>query len=103
MNEAQYQAKLIKKLYRMFPGCVIEKSDPRDRQGVPDILILYGPRWAKLEVKVSEKASRQPNQDYYVDLFNKMSYASMIYPENEEAVLNELQHALGSPREARVS
>jgi hypothetical protein len=103
MNERQYQAKLIKKLHAMFPGCFIQKNDPRLVQGVPDILILYKDHWAFLEVKISERAAKQPNQGYYIDMFDEMSFASMIYPENEEAVLNELQHAFGFARQARVS
>lgn len=94
MLESKYQALLIKKLEYLFEGCVILKNDANYRQGFPDLLILFNNNWAALEVKQSARASHQPNQDYYVDILNIMSFAAFIYPENEEDVLNELQHAL---------
>lgn len=93
MRENKYQAELIKKLKRLFPGCFIQKNDSGYTQGVPDILILYGGRWAMLEVKASASAPARPNQPYYVDKFNEMSFSSFIYPENEEEVLHGLQQA----------
>jgi len=103
MNEAQYMNKLIKRIAIIFPDCIIIRNDPRYIQGVPDILILYHDRWAVLEVKVSSNARVQPNQEYYVGLLNEMSFASFINPENEEAVLSDLQHAFGVARETRIS
>jgi hypothetical protein len=94
-SEAAYQTSLIKKLEKLFPGCYIRKNDPAETQGVPDILILFGNRWAQLEVKLSKTSPIQPNQPYYVDLFNEMSFASFIYPENESEVLNDLQKVFG--------
>lgn len=98
MQERQYQAKLIKKLEKMFSGCMILKNDPTYLQGVPDILILHGDRWAMLEIKIAAHANIQPNQEYYIDRLGQMSYASFINPENEGEVLHELQLALGSGR-----
>lgn len=103
MAENKYQPKLIRKLKRMFPGCEIEKSDSGYRQGTPDLTIYWGPCWAKLEVKDSLTAKRQPNQDYYVQRFNEMSFAAFICPENEEEVLTALQEAFSSRRTACVS
>jgi hypothetical protein len=51
-----------------------------------------------LEVKVKKDADVQPNQEYYVDLLDSMSFASFIYPENEEEVLSELETAFRSGR-----
>lgn len=103
MLESRYQAQLIRKLNRMFPGCFILKNDSSYLQGVPDLLILVGPRWGMLEVKPDAAASYQPNQEYYLDLLGEMSFASVIYPEIEEDVLDELQQALQPRRSARVS
>lgn len=103
MRESKYERDLKVKLRKMFPGCHIQRNDPREHQGIPDILILWGERWAMLEVKQSASAPSQPNQPYHVDAFNTMSFAAFIYPENEEQVLDELQRSLGSPRQARVS
>ncbi len=98
MAENAYQAKLIKKLQRLFPGCVVQKNDPNYRQGFPDLTIFFRDRWAALEVKAHADAPTQPNQPYYVEQLNAMSYAAFIYPENESEVLSELQRALTSDR-----
>lgn len=103
MTENVYQAKLIRLLDRLFPGCVILKNDSGYRQGMLDLLILYNDKWASLEVKASASASVRPNQDYYVEQLNGMSFAAYIYPENEEEVLSALQQALRPSRRARVS
>lgn len=95
LTEAIYQTKLVKKLHDLFPGCYIFKNDPAEMQGIPDILILFGFQWAMLEVKLSERSSIQPNQQYYVDTFNHMSFAAFIYPENEGEILAQLQDVLG--------
>lgn len=98
MLERTYQAHLIKRIRSMFDGCFILKNDTEYLQGVPDLLILYRDRWAMLEVKASARSRTQPNQDYYVDLLDEMSFAAFIYPENEEDVLYDLQHALTASR-----
>lgn len=100
MTEAQYQRKLIHRLKGMFPGCTIMKPDPRQVQGVPDVLVLYRDKWAMLELKV--RADTQPNQEHYVSHFNEMSFASFISPDTEEEVLNELQQAFRPSRKARI-
>lgn len=100
MREGEFQSKLIKDLERRFPGCVICKMDPTYIQGIPDLLILYGDKWALLEVKISARAPHQPNQDDYVDLFNQMSFSAFIFPENKEEVLNELENAFRTARTA---
>lgn len=96
--ERDFQKNLIKELKEIFKGCIIMKNDSSYIQGIPDLLILYNDSWAALEVKKSRAASHRPNQDYYVDLMNEMSYASFIYPENKEEVLYELQQTLFSRR-----
>ena len=85
-----FQAKLKKELKEMLPGCVITKLDSGDIQGIPDLLILYKNKWAILEVKRNAKAERQPNQEYYVEQFDNMSFSRFIYPENKDIVLDEL-------------
>ena len=87
--ESGFQDRLIAEIKEMFPGCMVFKMD--QIQGIPDLLILYGKRWASLENKKSSTAKRQPNQEYYVDLMNRMSFSRFICPENKEEVLSELQ------------
>ena len=91
--ERDFQAGLIKELKELFKGCIVLKNDSSYIQGIPDLLILFMDKWAALEVKKSSVASHRPNQEYYVDLMNRMSYASFIYPENKEEILNELQQS----------
>lgn len=90
-KESDFQSKLIKDLKVMFPGCVVLKNDPNYIQGIPDLLVLYRDQWGALECKRSRNASHRPNQEYYVDLLDDMSFAAFIYPENREDILNELQ------------
>lgn len=77
----------------MFPGCMCLHLDPTELQGVPDLIILYEDTWATLEGKKHIKASKRPNQEYYVKQMNKMSFSAFISPENKEEVLHELQRA----------
>jgi hypothetical protein len=94
-RENAYQAGLIRRILKRFPGCFVEKSDSGLRQGIPDLNVLFpGGFWAKLEVKADENAPHQPNQEYYIRMFSEMCFAAFIYPENEEAVLSDLQQAL---------
>lgn len=95
-TERDFQLDLISKLHDMFPDCLIIKNDPDEYQGIPDLLILFENKWAMLEVKASEDAPQQPNQEWYVDKMNEMSFASFIYPENVDEVLEELLLRLGS-------
>jgi hypothetical protein len=103
MKENQFQGQLIKELKAVFPGCVVLKNDANYLQGFPDLLVLYEDKWAALECKRADKAHRQPNQTYYVDTLNKMSYASFICPENRNEVMNELQQTFRTDRSTRIS
>lgn len=91
--ERDFQSSLIKQLKDLFPGCLVVKLDANYIQGIPDLLVLYGKRWAILECKRSAKATHRPNQDYYISLFNAMSFSRFINPENRSEVLHELQQA----------
>lgn len=93
-KESKFQKELIDKIEAKFPGCIIMKNDSSYIQGIPDLTILHKNKWAMLECKKHGKASHQPNQDYYVQKANEMSYAAFVYPENEAEVLNELEQAL---------
>jgi hypothetical protein len=98
MRENKFQADLIKELKQILPGCIVMKNDADYIQGIPDLTVLYKDKWATLECKRSSGARRQPNQEYYVDTMNEMSFSRFISPENKEDVLDELQSALKSGR-----
>lgn len=92
--ESGFQDKLRDELKNLFPGCLVFKMD--QIQGIPDLLVLYKNMWGFLECKKSAKASKRPNQEYYVEMLNQMSFAKFICPENKEEVLHELCEAFKS-------
>lgn len=94
--EGKFKKQLKQHINELFPEAIIMQTDPEQIQGIPDLLVLMNDKWAALEVKKSKKASRRPNQEYYVNLMNKMSYAAFVYPENEDGILDELQQTFGS-------
>lgn len=88
--ESKFQSELKKELKSNFPGCIVTKLDSNDIQGISDLLILYKDKWATLECKKDKKAHKQPNQEYYVNKMNEMSFSRFIYPENKDEVIQEL-------------
>lgn len=96
MLENKFQANLIREIKNMLPGCIVIKNDSSYIQGIPDLLILYKNKWAALECKKNARASKQPNQEYYVGMMNDMSFAQFICPENKEDILNDLYKTLQS-------
>ena len=96
MLESQFQAKLIKELKKLFPGCIVMKSDSGYLQGIPDLLILFNDKWAALECKQHAGAKKQPNQESYVGKMDEMSFSRFICPENKEEVLHDLQQSFQS-------
>lgn len=103
-KENKFQAELIVEIEELFGrDVVILKNDPNYLQGILDLLVLTPNGWAMLEVKRSANEPYRPNQEYYIDLFDKWSFAAMICPENKEAILDDLQHALRPSRKTRVS
>ena len=86
--ESGFQDSLIKQIKKILPGSMVFKMD--QIQGLPDLLILYKNKWASLECKRTATAKRQPNQEYYVNLMNEMSFSRFISPENREDILDEL-------------
>lgn len=95
-KESKFQKDLIDTLHSLFPGCMVLKNDSSYIQGIPDLLLLYEDHWAALECKRHCAADKQPNQEYYVDMLNDMSFARFISPETKEEVLHDLQQAFES-------
>ncbi|QYC55072.1 VRR-Nuc domain protein [Arthrobacter phage CastorTray] len=100
--ESDFKSDTLQDIRDLFPGCEILHNDANFIQAIPDTLVVHGPNYAFLEFKRHATASKRVNQEYYIKKFNEMSYASFISPENKEAVLNELQSALGTPRASRA-
>ena len=95
-RDSKFQADLVKKLKEKFPGCIVMKNDANYIQGIPDLLVLHGSKWAALECKQDEKSSHRPNQEYYIEKMNEMSYATFIFPQNEKEILNDLEQTFKS-------
>ena len=96
MLENRAQVKLIQKLKTTFPDCIVIKNDAGYIQGIPDLLVLYKDKWAALECKASGNSRKQPNQEYYVQIMDEMSFSRFVYPENMEEIIHELQQAFSS-------
>lgn len=90
MVERDFQAKLIREIKDTFNDCIVMKNDSSYIQGIPDLLVLYRNKWASLEVKKNAKASRRPNQEYYVERMDSMSFSRFVCPENKDEVMYEL-------------
>lgn len=101
--EGRFKSEFIKDLRDMFPDCLIHFMDSQQLQGVPDILFIWHQYYAFFECKESERAARQPNQEYYIQWFSDWSFAAFVYPENKEEVLHALQLSFRPGRQARVS
>lgn len=96
--EREFQANLILEIKERFEGSMVLKNDSSYLQGVPDLMILYKDKWATLEVKKNKTAKRRPNQKYYVETMNNMSFSAMIYPENKEEILDEMERTFRETR-----
>lgn len=93
MTEAEYQEKLRKKIEKRFPGVMILKNDPNYIQGIPDLMVIYGQKWAALEVKLDENAKHRPNQDFYIQKMNDMGFAAFIFPQNEKEIIDAMERS----------
>lgn len=92
MLENTFKTNLVRDIKNRFPGARVFHLNPNECQGAPDLIILYQNKWAALEGKKSAAASHRPNQDYWVNKYDEMSFARFIYPENKEEILHELQN-----------
>ncbi len=94
--ERNFQKEVIDRVEREFPGCLVMKNDANYRQGIPDILVLHNDKWALLEVKKDRpsQSDYQPNQEWYLEKLNNMSFASVVYPDNFEEVFDALRRTL---------
>ena len=86
--ESGFQDSLIKQIKKILPGSMVFKMD--QIQVLPDLLVLYKDKWFSLECKRAANAKKQPNQEYYVNLMNEMSFSRFINPQNKDDILDEL-------------
>ena len=93
MKERDFQKILIIEIKKRLPDCIVLKNDADYIQGIPDLTIFYKNKWATLECKRDRYAKLRPNQEYYVDKMNAMSFSAVIYPENMEEVLDGMERS----------
>ena len=84
----------MRNLLSEHPGAVVLKPDTSFFPGLPDRFVLIDDWWGGLEFKADEDAPTQPNQPFYIDLLNRMSFASFVYPQNEGQVWRGIQRSL---------
>lgn len=95
-RENEYQQGLKKRIKERFKHAIVAKLNPNDIQGIPDLVVIFKKHWALLECKRETDASKRPNQEFYIDFYNKWSFASFICPENEEEVLNAMEQSFST-------
>ena len=93
MLEKDFQPKLIRAIKDRFPGCTVMKTDPRQIQGIPDLLVLYKNHWALLETKAWSSSKKRPNQELRVGEYNKLSFSAFVNPTNMEDILNDMERS----------
>lgn len=93
--ESETERNFKQDMNRRLPGGWWVKGNSQMQQGIPDQTFYYGPRWAMFEFKRAENSDLQENQDWFIDMFNEMSYARFVSPENYNEVLDEVQEAFG--------
>ena len=83
-KESDFQKYVIDRIKRELPKAIVMKNDSSYIQGIPDLSVLYGNKYAMLEVKKSEADRKHPqtNQEDYICLFADWgAFSSFIYPE----------------------
>lgn len=95
-----YMSRLIPRIISHFGAdrCRVQRNNPNatGQQGIPDLTVFVDNRWFLLEVKASEKSSKRPNQDWWIERWSKVTYCAIIYPENEREVFDAVESALRS-------
>lgn len=103
-REREYQPGLIERIESLFEdrfGVTVYVRKIDIQQGWPDLLILAPGFWAMLEVKREEPTCAddfEPNQEWWIEEFDEMSFSACIYPDNEQDVLSGLSHAFSQTR-----
>lgn len=92
MRESEFQTIFLNRVKELLPNCFVLKNDANMIQGFPDWTVIFGKYALIFEIKRNEKAAYQPNQLYYIDFINNSGgFARIVYPENMEEVLHEIQ------------
>ena len=93
MLESEFKKYTKNRIIDRFPNLDLDIIDINayNFRSMSDLVILGPEVWAALEFKRSKDSSHRPNQDYHIARLNKKGYATFVYPENLEEVLDELE------------
>lgn len=77
-------------------GCFVAtmQAGPGVPLGTPDIFFCYEGFYGFIEVKASKKAKYQSLQKEQIKQLNEWSWAKVVYPENVEEIIAELEQIL---------
>lgn len=89
--ESKFKKDTIRRISRKFSKLDLDFIDTSMYRSVPDTFIIAPYVWAALEFKRSEDAPQRPNQNHHIERLNRKGYASFVFPENVEEVLNDLE------------
>lgn len=101
MKESKFKADFKRDLKERMrelghPVKVIENK--ASHRSAPDTIVLGRWGWAVLEFKKGSGAAQQPNQAYWVEDYDKLSYGAFVSPENAEEILDELEDIFAPAR-----
>jgi hypothetical protein len=97
--ESEFQSLLIKEIEKRFPDSMVLVKPGYYIQGFPDLLVLHRNGWALLECKRKRPTSTddfEPNQEWYLEELGRFGFTAVIYPENREEILDEIQRSYGA-------
>ncbi len=91
MLESEFKEIVKDEIRDRFPDLDLDFVTTISRS-MPDMIILAPAcYWAALEFKRSKNSPHRPNQDHHIERLRKKGYATFVYPENLEVVLDELE------------
>jgi len=94
----QFKIKVKKRIIREFSYLDLDFIDVNayNFRSMADLVVLGPSVWAALEIKRSDGAPSQPNQEYHIARLNRKGYASFVSPGNLEEVLDDLEELFTS-------
>jgi hypothetical protein len=90
--ESEFKKQVKQRIRERFPNLDLDfiNTKPYNRS-MPDTFVIGPWAWAALEFKRSALAAQQANQDYHIERLNRKGYATFVFPENLEEVLDDLE------------
>ena len=97
MLESKFKKEAKQRIRERCPNVDLDfvNTKPFNRS-MPDTFVVGPWSWAALEFKRAEGATQQANQDYHIKRLNRKGYATFVFPENLEEVLNDLERIFTS-------